>query len=107
MEKIVLIRWLCPSYQEAEKLIITLLEKKWIACANIHSKVDSLYLWKEEFKREKEVLTEIKTKASNEKKVMQWISEHCSYEVPAILSFSIENSDPTFHQWIINQTSDL
>lgn len=89
--------------EEAENIGKTLIKEKLIACANIFP-IRSIYLWKEELQREEEVAMFIKTKAKLVDEVIKRIKELHSYEVPCIVSLTIEKGYIEFLKWIDKST---
>lgn len=75
----------CKDKKEAEKIIRRLLNKKLIACAEIHP-VESIYWWKSKIKTAKEVSLVLKTKQGLAKKVSQEIEKLHSYDTPVIIT---------------------
>jgi periplasmic divalent cation tolerance protein len=87
------------SLKEANKIAKHLLAKNLAACIQI-SKIDSLYIWKNELCEDKEYLLSIKTKKSNYKKIKREIKENHSYDVPEIIGLKISKLDKNYKQFI-------
>ena len=79
----------CKDKKEAEKLAKILLEKKLIACANIHP-ISSLYRWKGKIEHSKEYAMILKTKKNMFDEIKDEIKKNHSYDVPCICSWNIE-----------------
>jgi len=88
---------------EARRIGKTLVEEKLAACVNIHP-IKSIYRWEEEIQEEGEVAMLVKTKAELADKVMERVKELHSYEVPCIVSFSIDKGNPDYLNWIEEST---
>jgi len=95
----VLVVFTSETKDEAEKIIFSLLEKKWIACASIHDSITSYYEW--QGKREKSIELEVvlKTKESLFSKISSYIEQVHSYDVPQILKIPIDGS-AKYLDWI-------
>lgn len=50
-----------PTKTEAKEIVMELLERQLVACANILPGVESYYVWDEEIQKEKEVVIILKT----------------------------------------------
>jgi len=88
---------------EARKIGKTLVEEKLAACINIHP-IESIYRWEGEIEEEGEVAMLVKTKAKLADKVIERVKELHSYEVPCIVSFSIDKGNPDYLKWIEEST---
>ncbi len=88
---------------EARRIGKTLVEEKLAACVNIHP-IKSIYRWEGEIQEEGEVAMLVKTKAELADKVMERVKELHSYEVPCIVSFSIDKGNPDYLNWIEEST---
>lgn len=89
--------------KEAEKIIDILLQENLTACANFFP-VESLYKWKGEMKRSKEIGIFLKTKDRLVDKIVKKVKELHSYDVPCVISIPIEKGNPEFLKWINKST---
>lgn len=89
-----------PSLAEAKRIVRKLLAEKLIACANILSDTVSLYAWKGEIREGKEVVIVLKTRAVNEKKVVDLVRKIHSYECPCVVFWPLGNGNEEFLSWI-------
>jgi periplasmic divalent cation tolerance protein len=83
---------------EAKKISKHLLNKKLIACANIHP-VESMYWWKGKIEEDKEIVIIAKTTEQNFKKVETEIKKLHSYDIPCILRIPTE-SNKEYQDWV-------
>lgn len=93
-----------PNLKIAKKIIHGLVTKKFAACGNIF-KVSSLYVWKGKIEKSPEYGAFIKTKKTNYKKVEDYIKKNHPYELPEIISWTIERGLPLYLNWIEKETS--
>ncbi|AXX86043.1 divalent-cation tolerance protein CutA [Malaciobacter marinus] len=97
--KPILVQTTTNSIKEAKKISKILLEKKLVACVQV-SKIDSFYVWKDDFCEDEEFLISIKTKKENFEKIERKIKELHSYDVPEIISFKIDNLSKEYKKFI-------
>ncbi len=88
---------------EARKIGRTLVDEKLAACVNILP-IKSIYRWEGEIQEEGEAAMLVKTKAELADKVIERVKELHSYEVPCIVSFSIDKGNPDYLKWIEEST---
>jgi len=87
---------------EARKVVSHLLKRKLVACANIFP-IESLYWWKGKVERAKEVVTIVKTRKENWKRVRSEVEKIHPYEVPCIMKLGTEANAP-YESWIRKET---
>ena len=91
-----------PTKQEARKIAKHLLSKKLIACANIHSPVNSLYPWKGKLADETEYVLIAKTLNENFEKVKKEVEKIHSYSIPCIIKIDV-SSNQKYFDWLISE----
>lgn len=101
--KLIIIQTTCSSKEEARKLSKNLIKSKLAACIHM-CKIDSFYMWKDEFCEDEEVLLNIKTKKENFKKIKSKIKELHSYDVPEIISFELDDVSKKYEKFIGDNT---
>lgn len=89
--------------KEAEKIANILVEERLSACANIFP-IRSIYRWKGQVEKDTEVAMFVKTKSELVDDVVKRIKESHSYDVPCIVSLSIEKGNKDFLNWIDEST---
>jgi len=94
----ILIYITCKDNEEAKKLSKALLEKRLVACTNIHP-IESMYWWKDKIQEDNEVVIIAKTKEQNYEKVKEEVKKLHSYEIPCILKISAECNEE-YNDWI-------
>lgn len=92
------------SEKEGEKIAQALVSEKLAACANIISKVKSIFRWKGKISAEEEVLLMIKTKDNLFEKLKKRILELHSYEVPEIIALGILAGHEKYLEWLKKET---
>ena len=97
--KIIVVQTTCSSKKEAKIIAKVLIQKNLAACVQM-TKVNSFYMWKEEFCNDKEVLISIKTKKENFKKIKSKIKELHSYDVPEIICLDITDVSKNYKNFI-------
>ncbi|MDH5217622.1 MAG: divalent-cation tolerance protein CutA [Gammaproteobacteria bacterium] len=90
----------CPDEVVAESLASALVEKKLAACVNILPGITSVYSWQGKIEKDKEVLLVIKTRRECYESVETLIREQHPYELPEIVSVSIDTALPEYLSWI-------
>jgi len=88
------------STAEAAKIGKALVEKRLAACCSIIPGVQSIYWWDEEICEDAEVMLLIKTMKSAESDVMKTIQTLHSYELPEMISLSMDSGSPQYFEWI-------
>jgi len=97
--KLLLVQTTCASKDEAKKIARVLIEKGLAACIQM-SKIESYYMWKNEFCDDEEILLSIKTKKENFKKIKSKIKELHSYDVPEIIGLDISDVSKEYKKFI-------
>jgi periplasmic divalent cation tolerance protein len=86
--------------EEAKKIADELLSKRLIACANILSKVSSLFWWQGRIDSAEEVFLILKTKECLLDEVIKVAKELHSYETAEIIALPIIGGNEDYLQWI-------
>ena len=90
--------------QEAQAIAKLLLEKRLIACANIVSKVNSIFWWQGNLESENECMLILKTKAPLLDEVVEMVKSSHSYDVPEIIALPIIGGNDDYLKWIGDET---
>jgi len=88
----------CKDEKEAVKISKHLLEKKLIACSNMHP-IRSMYWWEGKMVDEKEVVIMAKTLEKHYKKIKEEVSKIHSYDVPCVLKINAEANE-SYDKWV-------
>ena len=93
-----------PKQDEARKVSRHLLEKRLIACVNMHP-ISSLYWWEGKIADEKEWVVIAKTRSENWGTVKKEVEELHSYTTPYIIRVPV-SSKQGFYDWVINEAKE-
>lgn len=88
---------------EAKKMVMHLLEKRLIACANLFP-IESMYWWKGKVENAKEVVSLLKTTPENWTALKQEIEATHPYEAPCIIRVEGEAANAAYAQWLAEET---
>ena len=91
-----------PNEDEARKVSRYLIEKRLIACVNMHP-ISSLYWWEGKIADEKEWVVIAKTRSENWETVNKKVEELHSYTTPCITRIPV-SANQAFYDWIVNET---
>ena len=100
MEKRILVMATASSMEEGERIAAAVVREQLAACCNIVPGIRSIYTWKGEICDEKEVLLLMKTRADLFTPLKERVRELHSYEVPEIISFTIDSGLDDYLAWI-------
>ena len=92
--------------EEAKILAKALLQKKYIAGANIFP-LESLYWWQDEICEEEEYALVMQSTKDNFAKIEELVKTLHSYEIPCIVSFAINKGSSDFLNWIQETTKNI
>lgn len=84
---------------EAKHIAKVLLQKKYIAGANIFP-LESMYWWKGEICEEEEFALVMQSTEEDFAKIEEEVKTLHSYEIPCIVSFAINKGSSDFLNWI-------
>lgn len=83
----------------AKKISKKLLENKLVSCAQI-SKIESLYIFENNFECQNEILLTLKTKKTLYHKIKKLIILEHEYKIPQIISQNIDELDNAYSKWV-------
>src|SRR5256885_9888521 len=90
----------CETKEQAEKIAQTVVTEKLAACVNVLPGVESCYIWQDELTWADEALLVIKTTQTRFEQLQNRVRELHSYDVPEIVSVTIEDGFKTYLDWI-------
>lgn len=90
----------CPDQASAQSIASHLVENRLAACVNIINNVVSVYQWEGKTEQSQEVCLLIKTLAHQYQFVEKAILELHPYELPEIISVTINTGSNSYLNWI-------
>jgi periplasmic divalent cation tolerance protein len=90
------------DHSEAEKISLTLLDEKLIACANLITPVVSCFLWQGKVERAHECLVVMKSRVDLFEALAARVRGLHSYEVPEVLALPIVAGSMSYLDWLDN-----
>ena len=88
------------SRAEADAIAAELVSRRLAACVNILGPVASVYHWQGEVEHSEEFLLFIKSTEAQFIAIQNAITELHSYQVPELISFSIDSGLESYLDWI-------
>ena len=103
MSKYIIVTTFCDKEEMANKIVLTLLEKKLVAGSQV-SNVHSKYWWDNDLEECNEYKLEFRTKEKLFTEIKDEIKKIHEYEVAEILYHEIDNANQEFLSWIDKNT---
>ena len=94
-----------PGRESALALARQVVEESLAACGNVIPNVTSVFRWNKKMTEEEEVLLILKTTAAKSPALIARVAEIHTYEVPEVLSLSVENGYGPYLDWVGECTS--
>ena len=91
---------------EAMQIARALVESRYVACANVHQNVTSVYRWEGRLREETETVLTVKTRAELLNPLIEKVNAMHSYDCPCIVAMPIHDGNPEFLNWIEAETRD-
>ena len=95
------------SEEQALSIARALVSERLAACVNIVGPIRSVYRWRDAIEDEREYLLLIKTRATLYVKVELRVRELHTYEVPGVLSLSLDRGSPPYIKWLLESTGPI
>jgi periplasmic divalent cation tolerance protein len=89
-----------PSREEAATIASELVSRRLAACVNVLGPVASIYQWQGEVEHSEEFLLLIKSTEAKFVPIQAAIRELHSYQIPELLSFTVESGLEAYLNWI-------
>ena len=90
------------SGEEATRIAEALVHQKLAACVQVLPEMQSIYLWKGEVQREREVLVIAKSTRANFEKLERQVRAIHSYETPEVVALPIVAGSDRYLEWLFN-----
>jgi periplasmic divalent cation tolerance protein len=94
-----------PGRESALALARQVVEESLAACGNVIPNVTSVFRWKKKVIEEEEVLLILKTSAAKSPALIARVAELHSYDVPEVVSLTVENGYGPYLDWVRECTS--
>jgi len=101
--KIVMAYITTSDTDEARKIGRVLVESKLVACVNIFSDMNSMYVWKGQFQDDHEAVMIAKTTQDKVPMLIETVKANHSYECPCIVTLPVADGYRGFLDWIVEQ----
>jgi uncharacterized protein involved in tolerance to divalent cations len=90
-----------PSSEEASRIADMLVNRRLAACVQILPEMQSIYLWKGEVQREREVLLIAKSTTANFDVLERKVRAIHSYDTPEIVALPIVAGSEAYLKWLV------
>ncbi len=90
----------CESREQGEKIAHAVVTEKLAACVNLLPGIRSCYVWERKMTWSEEVLLMIKTTRGRFGQLQDRVKALHSYEVPEVVSISIDEASQPYLDWI-------
>jgi len=94
-----------PGREQALAMARQVVEESLAACVNVIPNVTSVFRWDEKVNVEEEVLLILKTSAVRGPALIARVADLHTYEVPEVLSLSVEDGFGPYLDWVGECTS--
>src|SRR2546423_4500454 len=88
------------SAEEATRIAEMLVNNKLAACVQVIPEIQSIYLWKGEVQRDREVLMVAKTMSGNFAELQKQVRAMHSYEIPEIIAIRVVAGSEDYLKWL-------
>ena len=100
MSEAIVVFMTAATADEARRIAHELVDRRLAACVQILPEIESVYRWKNEVQREKEVLVLAKTTAAHFDDLEKAVREIHSYETPEIIAVSTAQVSEPYGAWL-------
>ena len=102
MNEAIVVFMTAADADEARRIAGRLIETHLAACVQILPEIESVYRWKNEVQREKEVLLLAKTSANRFDDLEKEVRGMHSYETPEILAVPVNGISEPYRLWLLD-----
>jgi periplasmic divalent cation tolerance protein len=89
-----------PDADLAERLARGIVEARLAACVNVVPGVTSHYRWRGRLQKDAEVLLIAKTTSAKVKRLVQYVKDNHSYELPETIALPIVAGSADYLKWV-------
>jgi len=93
--------------EEATRLAETMVEERLAACVQILPEMLSIYYWKGEVQRDREVLLLVKTARARFVDLENRMREMHTYETPEIIALPVTAASEPYLNWLMSTTGAI
>jgi len=94
------------SRERAAELVRSAVDAGLAACGQVLGPIESVYRWKGRVEEAGEWLCLFKTRAALAERLERFLLERHPYEVPEIVTLSVERTSEAYGDWIESETQD-
>ena len=91
--------------EEALTIATAVVGERLAACANIVDRVTSIYWWQDALQEDTETVLILKTRNTLVERLTTRIKTLHNYDCPCVVALKIENGNPDYLNWIVNETT--
>ena len=102
MSEAIVVFMTAANPDEAQRIATHLVNAQLAACVQLLPEMESVYRWKNEVQREKEVLMLAKTTAAKFAELEQTVRAMHSYETPEIVAVPITAVSEAYRVWLLD-----
>lgn len=89
-----------PNADQATRIAELLVNQKLAACVQVLPEMQSIYVWKGEIQRDREVLLLAKTTRAKFEQLEREVRAIHSYETPEVIALSITEGSEPYLSWL-------
>jgi periplasmic divalent cation tolerance protein len=93
-----------PDRESAIRMAEHLVEQRLAACVNIQASSTSIYHWQDKIERAEETALHAKSTLDRYPELEKTIREMHPYELPEIVYVHLDGGEPSYIQWIEQET---
>ena len=102
MSEAIVVFMTAANLDEAQRIAALLVNAQLAACVQVLPEIESVYRWKNEVQREKEVLMLAKTTAAKFAELEEKVRAMHSYETPEIVAVPISAVSEPYRVWLLD-----
>jgi periplasmic divalent cation tolerance protein len=104
-ENIIIVLITASSRKEAIKIARAMIQEKRAACVSILPAFTSIYRWQGKVQKSQETLLILKTTRRQYSALEESVCAIHSYEVPEVISISVDKGLPQYVDWVMRETA--
>ena len=101
MSEAIVVFMTAATADEARRIANELVGRRLAACVQILPEIESVYRWKDEVQREKEILILAKTTAAQFDNLEKTVRAIHSYETPEIVAMPMSQVSESYRAWMV------